>query len=271
MVRGVAEHGPELDQYIAQYSKNWNFARIPLTAAAIMRVAMYEILYMPEIPAAAAINDAVEIAKKYEKVVSFINGILGAFVRAEFPEQGRPKATSDQGGLNMAGVLEPDANSYTTSAAWFGGTGGDNTGKLLEVPQGALGLRQSEALFQHVKRLPAILEDLKAADLPRVLTAIGASTRPREVEGSYMPCFWRESPGEEAMASVLEVLFTPAPISRDMYRRGVVRGENGFTGSAAFGLASLRRHDRVTVRGARWRYGAGDLHRRDLGYFRRSA
>ena len=47
---GVAEHGPELDQYIAQYSKNWNFARIPLTAAAIMRVAMYEILYMPEIP-----------------------------------------------------------------------------------------------------------------------------------------------------------------------------------------------------------------------------
>ena len=62
-----------------------------------MRVAMYEILYMPEIPAAAAINDAVEIAKKYEdeKVVSFINGIFGAFVRAEFPEQGRPKATSD--------------------------------------------------------------------------------------------------------------------------------------------------------------------------------
>ena len=46
---------------------------------------------------AAAINDAVEIAKKYEdeKVVSFINGILGAFVRAEFPEQGRPKAASD--------------------------------------------------------------------------------------------------------------------------------------------------------------------------------
>lgn len=94
VVRGVAEHGPELDQYIAQYSTNWNFARIPLTAAAIMRVAMYEILYMPDIPAPVAINDAVEIAKKYEdeKVVSFINGILGAFVRAEFPEQSQPKA-----------------------------------------------------------------------------------------------------------------------------------------------------------------------------------
>ena len=95
VVRGVAEHGPELDRYIAQYSKNWAFERIPRTAAAIMRVSMYEILYMPDIPAAASINDAVEIAKKYEdeKVVSFLNGILGSFVRAEFPETGeKPKA-----------------------------------------------------------------------------------------------------------------------------------------------------------------------------------
>lgn len=93
VVRGVAEHGPELDQYIAQYAKNWRFARIPLTASAIMRVAMYEILYMPEIPAAASINDAVDIAKKYEdeKVAAFINGILGTFVRTEFPDQAAPK------------------------------------------------------------------------------------------------------------------------------------------------------------------------------------
>lgn len=98
VVRGVAEHGPELDTYIAQYAKNWTFARIPLTAAAIMRVAMYEILYMPEIPPAAAINDAVEIAKKYEeeKVVSFINGILGSFLRAEFPEADQPKAPQEE-------------------------------------------------------------------------------------------------------------------------------------------------------------------------------
>lgn len=88
LVRGVADHAPELDGYIAKYAKGWNFARIPLVASAIMRVAMYEILYRPDIPAAAAINDAVEIAKKYEdeKVVSFINGILGSFVRAEFPD-----------------------------------------------------------------------------------------------------------------------------------------------------------------------------------------
>lgn len=87
VVRGVASHGPELDQYIAKYARNWAFSRIPRTAAAIMRVAMYEILYMPAIPKKAAIHSAVEMAKKYEedKVVAFINGILGSFLRAEFP------------------------------------------------------------------------------------------------------------------------------------------------------------------------------------------
>ena len=63
--------------------------KIPRMAAAVMRTAMYEVLYMPDIPNAAAINEAVEIAKKYldDDVVKFINGILGSFVRAELPEQ----------------------------------------------------------------------------------------------------------------------------------------------------------------------------------------
>ena len=88
VVTGVYAHAPELDDYIARYAVGWNFARIPRVAAAIMRTAMYEVLYMPDIPNAAAINSAVEIAKNYEtpEVVSFINGILGSFVRTEFPD-----------------------------------------------------------------------------------------------------------------------------------------------------------------------------------------
>ena len=87
LVNGVFDHGPELDDYISRHAVGWSFARIPWVAAAIMRVAMYEMLYMPEIPNAAAINEAVEIAKGYEtpEVVSFINGILGTFARREFP------------------------------------------------------------------------------------------------------------------------------------------------------------------------------------------
>ena len=85
LVSGISVHAYELDQYIEKYAKGWRFERIPLVASAIMRLAMYEILYMPEIPNGAAINEAVEIAKKYEspEVVRFINGILGTFVRTE--------------------------------------------------------------------------------------------------------------------------------------------------------------------------------------------
>ena len=88
LVLGVHDHGAELDDYISRYAVGWSFARIPRMASAIMRTAMYEVLYMPEVPNAAAINAAVEIAKGYEpvEVVSFLNGILGSFVRAEFPD-----------------------------------------------------------------------------------------------------------------------------------------------------------------------------------------
>lgn len=91
LVSGVGAHGAELDGYIEKYAIGWQFARIPRVAAAIMRVAMYELLYMPEIPHAAAINEAVKIAKHYEddKVVSFLNGILGAFLRGELPEEAK--------------------------------------------------------------------------------------------------------------------------------------------------------------------------------------
>ena len=90
LVRGVGGHGAELDGYIDKYAKGWKFSRIDRAASAIMRVAMYEILYMPDVPDKAAINEAVEIAKKYvdDDVVKFINGILGSFVRTELPEQG---------------------------------------------------------------------------------------------------------------------------------------------------------------------------------------
>ena len=88
LVRGVDQHAGELDTDIDRYAKGWKFSRMALGATAIMRVAMYEILYMPDIPNGAAINEAVELARKYEgdEVAKFVNGILGAFVRAEVKE-----------------------------------------------------------------------------------------------------------------------------------------------------------------------------------------
>ena len=98
-MKGVYEHGAELDGYISKYAIGWSFSRISRMAAAVMRVAMYEILYMPDIPAAAAINEAVELSKHYEtqETAAFINGILGAFVRGELPpERAVAKAEEEQ-------------------------------------------------------------------------------------------------------------------------------------------------------------------------------
>ncbi len=82
-----------------------------------------------------------------------------------------------------------DTSNYTTSVAVFDGEKGHNVSRLLDVEQGTLGLRQSEALFAHVKRLPELTDRL-FSDIGKVkIDAIGVSTRPRPVEGSYMPCF----------------------------------------------------------------------------------
>lgn len=85
LVTGVSEHSAELDGYIEKYAVGWKYGRISRTAAAIMKTAMFEVLYMPDIPNKAAINEAVELSKHYEppETVSFINGVLGSFVRAE--------------------------------------------------------------------------------------------------------------------------------------------------------------------------------------------
>lgn len=88
LVNGIGEHSAELDGYIEKYLRGWQFGRISRTALAIIKTAMYEILYMPDIPNGAAINEAVEISKKYDspETVSFINGVLGSFVREEIKE-----------------------------------------------------------------------------------------------------------------------------------------------------------------------------------------
>ena len=102
-----------------------------------------------------------------------------------------------------------DTSNYTTSAAVFGGGRAENRGKLLTVPEGALGLRQSDALFQHVKRLHLMVEQLRADGVVGSIAAVGASTRPREVEGSYMPCFLVGEGEGRALAAALGVPFYP--------------------------------------------------------------
>ena len=113
LVRGVYVHEPELDESISRYAIRWSFSRLPRMAVAAMRCAMYEMLYMPQIPPAASINAALEIVKKYEEpeVVSFVNGILGTFVRTELPQESEPGCPETDG--EEAGAEDAPAAAAT--------------------------------------------------------------------------------------------------------------------------------------------------------------
>ena len=83
VVQGVQARREELEGYITKFSVGWTLGRIVRMAVAIMEVCMYEALYVDDAPVSAAINEAVELTRKYEDedVVSFVNGILGGFAR----------------------------------------------------------------------------------------------------------------------------------------------------------------------------------------------
>ena len=108
----------------------------------------------------------------------------------------------------MTGFLGIDTSNYTTSAAiWRTDGSGHNSSQLLTVKPGELGLRQNEALFQHTKNLPERFRELKGLGYLSDIAAIGASTRPRAVEGSYMPCFLAGASQGETLAETLDVPF----------------------------------------------------------------
>ncbi|MDE6762464.1 MAG: peptidase M22 [Oscillospiraceae bacterium] len=87
-------------------------------------------------------------------------------------------------------ILGIDTSNYTTSAALFDTSDGTvrQVKKLLPVKKGELGLRQSDAVFHHTKQLPEIVRSL-FEDVGEVPVAVGVSVRPRNMSGSYMPCF----------------------------------------------------------------------------------
>ena len=84
----IEENRETIDGYISRYARGWRIERISRTALAVLRCALCEILYMDDIPDAAAINEAVELAKGYDEpdTVAFVNGVLGGFMRGERAE-----------------------------------------------------------------------------------------------------------------------------------------------------------------------------------------
>ena len=110
VLNGVTEKREELDEIIADNSKGWKLNRISATSGAILRLAIYEMLYT-DLPFVVAINEAVELAKKYDhdKAPKFINGILNAVAEqkglktpkaAPAPEATNEEAPKTEDGAN---------------------------------------------------------------------------------------------------------------------------------------------------------------------------
>ncbi|MGN1202953.1 MAG: transcription antitermination factor NusB [Eubacterium sp.] len=80
---GVNEKKDELDELITAYSKSWKISRLPKVTLALLYLSIYEMKYVDSVPVNVAINEAVELAKKYAGTAdaSFINGILGSVAR----------------------------------------------------------------------------------------------------------------------------------------------------------------------------------------------
>lgn len=83
LVEGTGEHLGEIDELIQRHAKDWTVARMPAVDRAILRLACFEIVYLENVPASVAVNEAVEEAKEFstEESGRFVNGVLGAVAR----------------------------------------------------------------------------------------------------------------------------------------------------------------------------------------------
>ena len=106
-------------------------------------------------------------------------------------------------------VLGIDTSNYTTSVALMYEDGEliANIKRPLPVKAGERGLRQSDAVFAHIKNLPSAMAEASEYLAGRTPSAVGVSARPRNIDGSYMPCFLTGVAAAESIANISEKLF----------------------------------------------------------------
>jgi N utilization substance protein B len=95
LVSGTIQHLSEVDAEIAKYAQDWKLERMANTDRNILRMAVFELRFRPDIPSSVTVNEAVELAKRYgdEESGKFVNGILGNVVRnLEQTEQSEEKS-----------------------------------------------------------------------------------------------------------------------------------------------------------------------------------
>ncbi len=83
VIRGLDEHREEINGKIALFLKNWTIERIARVSLAVLQLAAYEILYVDDVPTGVAVNEAVDLAKKYgaEDAPAFVNAVMHSFIK----------------------------------------------------------------------------------------------------------------------------------------------------------------------------------------------
>jgi N utilization substance protein B len=87
LVEGVVEQQPRVDELIEQHTRGWSLERLPDVDRAILRMAVYELLWVDDVPDPVAIDEAVQLAKALstDDSPAYVNGVLGAIVASEIP------------------------------------------------------------------------------------------------------------------------------------------------------------------------------------------
>jgi transcription antitermination protein NusB len=89
LVAGVGDHQTEIDDVIRRFAKDWSLERMPVVDRNLLRIGIYELLHRPDVPTAAVISEAVELARRYstEESGRFVNGMLGRIAEDVRPER----------------------------------------------------------------------------------------------------------------------------------------------------------------------------------------
>lgn len=138
LVEGVTQHLEEIDERLVKSSDNWALDRMPVVDRAILRLAVYEMLYVDEVPVSVAINEAVELAKVYggeDESSRFVNGVLGRIARAEEGDASDAEPDSSQGKGVESGA---DANDAEGAAADDGQADEPETAPAVAEPEEGL-------------------------------------------------------------------------------------------------------------------------------------
>lgn len=107
LIDGVMAHHEELDRMIGAHATNWKVSRMPVVDRNILRAALYELLWMPEIPAKVTVNEAIELAKQFadDETKRFVNGVLDHIIETD------PRLVDKRGELSN-GATEPKSSAH---------------------------------------------------------------------------------------------------------------------------------------------------------------